>query len=81
MASETQIMWIVTLGVAVAVLGVVVLLLGLLRESVKSLRGLVGAVWSSAVGVFVHTVTAAPQLDKASQALREMRTGTAEAVR
>jgi hypothetical protein len=81
MASETQIMWIVTLGVAVAVLGVVVLLLGLLRESVNSLRGLVGAVWSSAVGVFVHTVTAAPQLDKASQALREMRTGTAEAVR
>jgi hypothetical protein len=81
MASETQIMWIVTLGVAVAVLGVVVLLLGLLRESVKSLRGLVGAVWSSALGVFVHTVTAAPQLDKASQALREMRTGTAEAVR
>jgi hypothetical protein len=81
MASETQIMWIVTLGVGVAVLGVVVLLLGLLRESVKSLRGLVGAVWSSAVGVFVHTVTAAPQLDKASQALREMRTGTAEAVR
>jgi hypothetical protein len=81
MANETQIMWIVTLGVAVAVLGVVVLLLGLLRESVKSLRGLVGAVWSSAVGVFVHTVTAAPQLDKASQALREMRTDSVEAVR
>jgi hypothetical protein len=81
MANETQIMWIVTLGVAVAVLGVVILLLGLLRESVRSLRGLVGAVWSSAVGVFVHTVTAAPQLDKASQALREMRTATGEAVR
>jgi hypothetical protein len=62
------------------VLGVVILLLGLLRESVKSLRELVGAVWSSAVGVFVHTVTAAPQLDKASQAVRDLRTG-AEAAR
>jgi hypothetical protein len=74
MAIETQTMWILALGVGAAVLGVVVLLLGLLRESVKSLRELVGTVWSSAVGVFVHTVTAAPQLDRATTTLREMRT-------
>jgi hypothetical protein len=73
MAHETQILWIVFLGIGAAVLGVVVLLLGLLRESVKSLRNLVSAVWSSAVGVFVHTVTAAPQLDRATQTLRTMR--------
>jgi hypothetical protein len=79
MASETQLLWIVALGVGAAVLGVVILLLGLLRESVKSLRELVGAVWSSAVGVYVHTGSAAPQLDKASRALREMRTGAGAA--
>jgi hypothetical protein len=73
MAHETQILWIVFLGIGVAVLGVVILLLGLLRESVKSLRDLVSAVWSSAVGVFVHTVTAAPQLDRAAKTLRGMR--------
>lgn len=86
MADETQILRIVTLGIAGAVLGVVILLLGLLRESVKSLGALVGAGWSSAVGVFVHTVTAAPQLDKATRTLRDLRTApvqakTAEAVR
>lgn len=81
MADETQIMWIVALGVGAAVLGVVVLLLGLLRESVRSLRGLVLTVWSSAVGVFVHTVTAAPQLDKASHALRDLRTDLPGGVR
>ena len=59
MADETQILWVVFLGVGAAVLGVVILLLGLLRESVRSLRDLVSAVWSSAVGVFVHTLTAA----------------------
>lgn len=69
MASETQLLWILALGAGAAVLGVVVLLLGLLRESVRSLGGLVGAVWSAAVGVFVHTVTAAPQLDRAGRAL------------
>lgn len=77
MATETQTMWVLALGAGAAVLGVVVLLLGLLRESVKSLRELVGAVWSSAVGVFVHTVTAAPQLDRATATLREMRTAAA----
>jgi hypothetical protein len=73
MADETQLLWIVFLGVGAAVLGVVVLLLGLLRESVKVLGQEVAAVWSSAVGVFVHTVTAAPQLDQAAQRLRELR--------
>ena len=75
MAQETEILWIVFLGIGTAVLSVVILLLGLLRESVKSLRDLVSAVWSSAVGVFVHTVTAAPQLERATQPLRSMRAG------
>jgi hypothetical protein len=70
MAHETQLLWIVVLGVGAAVLGVVVLLLGLLRESVKVLGREVAAVWSSAVGVFVHTVTAGPQLDRATRRLR-----------
>ena len=73
MAHETEILWIVFLGIATAVLGVVTLLLGLLRESVKSLRDLVGEVWSSAVGVFVHTVTAAPQLEQAAGKVRALR--------
>jgi hypothetical protein len=73
MAPEAQLLWIVFLGIGAAVLGVVILLLGLLRESVKSLRELVAGVWSSAVGVFVHTVTAAPQLDQAADRLRSLR--------
>ena len=73
MADETQLLWIVSLGVAAAVLGVVILLLGLLRESVKVLGREVAAVWSAAVGVFVHTVTAGPQLDRATQRLQEFR--------
>ena len=73
MAEETQLLWVVCLGVGAAVLGVVILLLGLLRESVKVLGREVAAVWSSAVGVFVHTVTAAPQLDEATGRLRELR--------
>lgn len=73
MANETQILWIVSLGVGAAVLGVVVLLLGLLRESVKCLRELASGVWSSAVGVFVHTVTAAPQLERAAESVRRIR--------
>jgi hypothetical protein len=73
MADESQLLWIVFLGIGAAVLGVVILLLGLLRESVKVLGREVSAVWSSAVGVFVHTVTAAPQLDQATQRLRELR--------
>ena len=35
MADESQLLWIVFLGIGAAVLGVVILLLGLLRESVK----------------------------------------------
>lgn len=73
MADETQLLWIVFLGIGAAVLGVVILLLGLLRESVKVLGHEVAGVWSSAVGVFVHTVTAAPQLDRATQRIRELR--------
>lgn len=73
MADESQLLWIVFLGIGAAVLGVVILLLGLLRESVKVLGREVAAVWSSAVGVFVHTVTAAPQLDQATQRLRQLR--------
>ena len=73
MADETQLLWTVFLGIGVAVLGVVILLLGLLRESVKVLGQKVAAVWSSAVGVFVHTVTAGPQLDQAAQRLRDFR--------
>ena len=73
MADETQLLWIVFLGIGAAVLGVVVLLLGLLRESVKVLRSEVSGVWSAAVGVFVHTVTAGPQLERASSSVRELR--------
>ena len=73
MAHETQLLWIVFLGIGAAVLGVVVLLLGLLRESVKVLRTEVSAVWSAAVGVFVHTVTAGPQLEQATRRVRELR--------
>lgn len=44
MADETELLWVVFLGIGVAVLGVVILLLGLLRELVKSLRDLVSGV-------------------------------------
>lgn len=43
------------------------------RESVKVLRTQVSGVWSAAVGVFVHTVTAGPQLDQAAARVRELR--------
>ena len=73
MADETQLLWIVFLGIGAAVLGVVILLLGLLLESVMVLGREVAAVWSSAVGVFVHTVTAGPQLDRAARRLQELQ--------
>ena len=57
MAPETQLLWEIALGVGVVVIAVVIVLLALLRESVKYLLAVVGEVWSSAVGVFVHTVT------------------------
>ena len=70
MAAETELLWQITLGLGVVVLAVVILLLALLRESVKSLLALVGQVWSSAVGVFVHTVTVGGQVSKAERAVR-----------
>ena len=50
----------------------ILLLLALLRESVKSLLTLVGQVWSSAVGVFVHTVTTGNQLARAEASVRAL---------
>ena len=72
MAPESQLLWEITLGLGVVVLSVVILLLGLLRISVKSLLALVGQVWSSAVGVFVHTVTVGGQVSKAEKAVRSL---------
>ena len=72
MAPETELLWQITLGLGVVVVAVVILLLALLRESVKSLLAHVGQVWSSAVGVFVHTVTAPNQLTKADAAVRSL---------
>ena len=70
MAPETQLLWEITLGLGVVVVAVVIVLLALLRVSVKSLMGLVGQVWSSAVGVFVHTVTVGGQVAKAERLVR-----------
>ena len=70
MAPETQLLWEITLGLGVVVVSVVILLLALLKASVKSLMGLVGEVWSSAVGVFVHTVTVGGQVAKAERLVR-----------
>lgn len=72
MAPETQLLWELTLGVGVVVVAVVILLLGMLKVSVKSLVALVGQVWSSAVGVFVHTVTVGNQMAKAEKAVRAL---------
>lgn len=72
MAPETQLLWEITLGLGVVVLAVVILLLGMLHVSVKALLGHVGEVWSSAVGVFVHTVTVGNQLNKAERAVRSL---------
>ena len=75
MASETQLLWQIALGLGVVVVAVVILLLALLRESVQSLLGLVGQVWSSAVSVFVHTVTAPSQVQRAESAVRVLSAG------
>lgn len=72
MAPETQLLWEIALGVGVVVVAVVIVLLALLRESVKSLAALVGQVWSSAVGVFVHTVTTGNQLARAEASVRAL---------
>jgi hypothetical protein len=76
LAPETQLLWQIALGLGVVVVAVVILLLGLLRESVRSLLALVGQVWSSAVGVFVHTVTSGNQLTKAETTVRSLTTAT-----
>ena len=51
MAAETQLLWIVTLGIAEAVLGVVVLLLGLLRAGARDVAGHLTATTSAANGL------------------------------
>jgi steroid 5-alpha reductase family enzyme len=65
MASETFLLWGLAVGVGAAVVAVVALLLWVLRESVQSLEGRVDRIWSAAVGVFVHTAAAGPQLRRA----------------
>ena len=75
MASDTQLLWEITLGLGVVVVAVVILLLALLRESVRSLLALVGEVWSSAVSVFVHTVTVGGQLRRAERSVRALADG------
>jgi hypothetical protein len=66
-SSQTQVMWSVALGVGVVVFIVVIILLNLLLGAVRTLDERVDLVWSSAVGVFVHTLTAAPQLRAAER--------------
>lgn len=75
MASDTQLLWEITLGVGVVIVAVVILLLALLWESVRSLLALVGEVWSSAVSVFVHTVTVGGQLRRAERSVRAVAGG------
>jgi Mn2+/Fe2+ NRAMP family transporter len=67
MAAETELLWGITVGVGAVVVAVVVLLLGLLRESVRAVDALVGQVWSSAVSVFVHTVPMGRVLHRAER--------------
>jgi hypothetical protein len=66
-AAQTQLMWTLALGVGVAVFIVVIVLLNLLLGVVRTLDQRVDLVWSSAVGVFVRTLTAAPQLRAAER--------------
>jgi hypothetical protein len=66
-SAQTQLMWTLALGVGVAVFIVVIILLNLLLGVVRTLDQRVDLVWSSAVGVFVHTLTAAPQLRAAER--------------
>jgi hypothetical protein len=61
-SAQVDLMWTVAVGMGVAVFFVVVVLLHLLFQSVRSLDRRVDQVWSAAVGLFVHTLTAAPQL-------------------
>jgi antibiotic biosynthesis monooxygenase (ABM) superfamily enzyme len=71
-AARTQLMWTVALLVGVVVFIVVIILLNLLLGAVRTLDERVDLVWSSAVGVFVHTLTAAPQLRAAERHARSL---------
>lgn len=76
-ADEAQfdLLWTVSVGMGVAVTIIVVILLNLLLQSVRALDKRVDHVWSSAVGVFVHTLTAAPQLQSAERHLKSFEPG------
>lgn len=60
--AQTRLMWNVAVGMGLAVLLIVVILCNLLLQSVRALDRRVDQVWSAAVGLFVHTLTVAPQL-------------------
>lgn len=66
-AGPTDLFWTVSVGMGFTVLAVVIILLNLLLKSARALDTRVDHVWSAAVGVFVHTLTAAPQLKAAEQ--------------
>lgn len=63
--AQTDLLWTVAVGVGAAVVVIVVILLNLLLQSARALDKRVDHVWSAAVGLFVHTLTAAPQLRSA----------------
>lgn len=66
-AGPTDLLWTVAVGMGFAVLIVVIILLNLLLRSVRALDTRVDHVWSAAVGLFVHTLTAAPQMNAAER--------------
>ncbi|MBB5159037.1 hypothetical protein [Saccharopolyspora phatthalungensis] len=66
-ASQVGVLWAVSVGVGFVVLLVVIVLVHLLLKSVRALDKRVDHVWSAAVGLFVHTLTAAPQLSSAAR--------------
>ena len=68
-AAESQrvLLLTVSVGMGAVVTIVVIILLNLLLQSVRALDKRVDHVWSSAVGLFVHTLTAAPQLRSAQR--------------
>jgi hypothetical protein len=69
-ANQTKLLWTVADGMGFAVLAVVIVLLTLLLKSASTLDKRVDQVWSAAVGVFVHTLTAAPSLNTAARHTR-----------
>lgn len=66
-AGPTDLLWTVAVGMGFTVLVVVIILLNLLLRSVRALDTRVDHVWSAAVGLFVHTLTAAPQMKAAER--------------